>query len=172
VSAQPAVDPAARQEVLQALATGRRLSAAQAQQLGATAVQPAEVLRALRSAPSGKSPGHDGLPVELYRKFKAVFAPFLARLFTAITTLGSLPARFHEGLITIIHKRGERSDPANYRPITLLCTDYRLFAKVLALRLNVCVGDIIDREQTAFVPGRQIHHHHHYILRPRSQQDS
>ena len=156
VSAQPAVDPAARQEVLQALATGRRLSAAQAQQLGATAVQPAEVLRALRSAPSGKSPGHDGLPVELYRKFKAVFAPFLARLFTAITTLGSLPARFHEGLITIIHKRGERSDPANYRPITLLCTDYRLFAKVLALRLNVCLGGIIDREQTAFVPGREI----------------
>ena len=60
------------------------------------------------------------------------------------------------GLITIIHKRPDRSDPGNYRPITLLCTDYRLYAKALALRLNPCLPDIIDREQTAFIPGRRI----------------
>ncbi|KAI3427176.1 hypothetical protein D9Q98_007113 [Chlorella vulgaris] len=76
--------------------------------------------------------------------------------FTAVAELGILPARFHEGLITVIYKSGDRSEPANYRPITLLCTDYRLFTKVLALRLNPCLDSIIDREQTAFVPGRHI----------------
>lgn len=156
VSAQPGTDPAARQEVLQALAAGRRLSPERAAALGATEVTAEEVARALRTAPPGRSPGLDGIPVELYRRFKAAFCPLLARLFTAIAALGQLPAGFTEGLITILFKSGDRSDPANYRPITLLCTDYRLYAKVLALRLNPCLADLIDEEQTAFVPGRRI----------------
>lgn len=156
VSAPPATDPAAQQEVLQALAAGRRLGEAQAAALGAPVVTEAEVARALRSAPPGRSPGLDGIPVELYRRFKATFFSILARLYTAISTLGQVPAGFTDGLITILYKAGDRADPANYRPITLLCTDYRLYAKVLALRLNACLADVIDQEQTAFVPGRRI----------------
>ncbi len=158
VSAQPAVDQAAQQEVLQALAQGRRLGAQQAAALGDPQVAAAEVLRAMRTAPSGKAPGHDGIPVELYRHFKTAFAPILARLFTAIATHDTLPARFTEGIITIIFKGGDgdRTDPAAYRPITLLCTDYRLYAKALALRLSPHLASIIDAEQTAFVPGRRI----------------
>ena len=156
VSARPATDPAARQEVLQALAGGRRLAAEQAQLLGAAEVTATEVARALRTAPPGRSPGLDGIPVELYRRFKAILLPTLARLFTAVNSLGQLPVGFTEGLITIIFKSGDRADPANYRPITLLCTDYRLYAKVLALRLNPCLAGVIDAEQTAFVPGRRI----------------
>lgn len=156
VSAQPPTDPAAQQEVLQALATGRRLGAEQAAALGAAMVTEEEVARALRSAPPGRSPGLDGIPVELYRRLKDSFVPMLSRLFTAISTLGQVPAGFTDGLITILFKAGDRTDPANYRPITLLCTDYRLYAKVLALRLNPCLAGVIDREQTAFVPGRRI----------------
>lgn len=156
VSAQPAAGAAAQQEVLQALASGPGLTAGQAAQLAEQVVQPAEVKQALRTAPSGRSPGLDGTPVELYRRFKGAFIPLLARLFTAIATLGDMPPGFHEGLISIIYKQGERTDPSNYRPITLLNTDYRLYAKVLALRLNPCLPHIIDREQTAFVPGRLI----------------
>ena len=156
VSAQPAVSPTAQAEVLHSLAGGRHLAPAAAAGLGATVIQPAEVKRAIRTAPSGRSPGLDGIPVELYRHFRDAFIPLLARLFTAIATTGDLPPRFHEGLITILHKSGEQTDPANYRPITLLSTDYRLYAKVLALRLNPCLQDVIDPEQTAFVPGRCI----------------
>eukprot|EP00887_Chlorella_sp_A99_P006178 scaffold3.g6178.t1 len=71
----------------------------------------------------------------------------------AIAHAGTLPLF---GGITILHKTGDRSDPANYRPITLLTTDYRLYAKVLALQLNPCLSSIISRQQTAFVPGRCI----------------
>jgi len=156
VSAQPATSPAAQQEVLAALAGARRLSTGQAAQLAQQAVEQAEVKQALRTAKPGRAPGLDGIPVELYRRFKDTFIPLLARLFTSIATLGDLPAGFHDGLITIVYKRGERSDPANYRPITLLNTDYRLYAKVLALRLNPCLSAVIDPEQTAFVPGREI----------------
>jgi exonuclease III len=156
VSAAPPTDPGAQQEVLAAMSAGRRLPPEQAAALAERVVQPAEVQRALRCAPSGRAPGLDGLPVELYRRHKEFFVPLLARLFTAVATLRVLPAGFHEGLITTLYKAGERSDPANYRPITLLNSDYRLFAKVLARRLGPCLASVIDPEQTAFVPGRCI----------------
>ncbi|PRW05686.1 reverse transcriptase, partial [Chlorella sorokiniana] len=112
------------------------------------AAAPADHLGALVWWPSFKR--------RLAERFKASFLSILARLYTAVSTLGQVPAGFTDGLITILYKAGDRADPANYRPITLLCTDYRLYAKVLALRLNPCLADVIDREQTAFVPGRRI----------------
>ena len=156
VSAQPDTTQPAQLEVLAALATGRRLTDEQTAEIGSQVVQPGEVLAALRTTPSGKSPGHDGIPVELWRKFKPTLAPLLARLYTAIVTANALPPRFHEGLIIVIHKSGDPTDPANYRPITLLGTDYRIYAKILARRLIPHLADIIDREQTAFIPGRRI----------------
>lgn len=156
ISSQPDVDAGAQQEVLQALAEGRRLTAEQAAALARDVVEPGEVKRALRTAKPGRSPGLDGIPVEVYRKCGAAFVPLLSRLFSAIAASGQLPPGFHDGVITILHKAGDRTDPANYRPITLLNSDYRLYAKVLALRLNPVLADIIDPEQTAFVPGRQI----------------
>lgn len=156
VSEQPVTTPAARDEVLAALATGPKLSAGHAANLGRHEVTAADVKAALKSSPSGRSPGHDGLPLELWRTFKSHLAPLLARLYTAINAAGAFPSRFHEGLITLIHKSGPRTDPLNYRPITLLCTDYRVYAKLLAQRLNPLLPSLIDREQTAFVPGRRI----------------
>ena len=46
--------------------------------------------------------------------------------------------------------------PGNYRPITLLNTDYRTLAKVLAARLGPALKTAIAAEQTAFLPDRLI----------------
>ena len=156
VSAQPAVSPAAQAEVLAALGGGRRLSPQLAAALGSATFTPAEVLRALRRAKPGRSPGLDGIPTDLYCRLRTSFAPLFARLFSAIAATGVLPPGFHEGLITMLHKSGDRSDPLNYRPITLLNTDYRLYTLLLAKRLGPCLPLVIDPEQTAFVPGRHV----------------
>ena len=45
----------------------------------------------------------------------------------------------------------------NYRPITLLNTDYsRLLAKMLANRLNPVLCNVISPEQTAYLEGRSV----------------
>jgi exonuclease III len=115
-----------------------------------------EVLRALKRSPSGKSPGLDGIPVELYRRGSSVMAPLLARVYSAMGRTGQMPHTVLDGLITSLHKTGDRTNPANYRPITLLNTDYRVLAKVLANRLLRCAGRLISPEQSAFLRGRHI----------------
>ncbi len=62
----------------------------------------------------------------------------------------------HNGTIIYLHKAGDRTNPANYRPITLHNTDYRAFTRMLARRLCAALNPVIDRQQSAFLPGRHI----------------
>ena len=156
ISAQPAVQPAAQQEVLQALAGSPTLATDAAAALGDPTITEGEVEAALARTPRGKAPGADGVPAELYCKLPQLHS-VLARVFTAAGMLGALPQGFHEGVISQLYKQaGDRLDPASYRPITLLNTDYRLLAKVLARRLSPHLQAIISPEQTAFIPGRSL----------------
>ena len=132
------------------------LPPAVADPVGALSVTAFECRKALSQSPPGKSPGPDGIPVELYRTFADTFTPLLSRLFSAMGTKETLPHEFLEGLLIILRKGGDHLDPGNYRPITLLNTDYKLLAKILANRLGPVLPQLISPDQTAFLPGRQI----------------
>ena len=156
VSVQPAVDEAAKRRVLAALRGSPRISAEHAALLDSADITAADINASLRHVKSGTSPGADGLPLELFRRYKQLFYPLLARLFSAIISHSHLPPHFHDGLMITLYKAGDRADPANYRPITLLNHDYRIFTRLLAQRLGTALSGVIDRQQTAFLPDRSI----------------
>ena len=147
-----------RQEVLAAVAQrATPIPVEAAEGAGKATIGEAEVRRALKRTFAGKAPGPDGIPTEMWRWCKDQLAPLLASLFTAIFNTNKLPTRFNNGAVTAIYKgKGDNANLANYRPITLLNTDYRLLAKVLAIRWGPALGKAIGPEQTAFLPGRLI----------------
>lgn len=51
----------------------------------------------------------------------------------------------------------------NWTPITLLCTDYKIFAHVFSDRLSDC-KDITEESQSVIVKGRNINNHTRLIL--------
>ena len=63
-----------------------------------------------------------------------------------------------EGRITLLYKgKGlDRALPASYRPITLLNTDYKLAARVLADRFGPLLNHVVDSTQTGFLSQRWI----------------
>jgi hypothetical protein len=131
VSRARPVAAAAQQQVLQELAASTApLSAAEATLLDAL-VSEQEVGRAIKRGNPGKAPVEDGLPVEVYQRLRACYVPVLTRVFAAAGRMGVLPRGFLNGVISTSYKAGERADPANYRPLTLLNTDYRVLANVL-----------------------------------------
>jgi hypothetical protein len=115
-----------------------------------------ELGRALKNLPSGKAPGIDGLPAEFFKRYwhdlKADFVAVLIKSFKS----GSLPETMKLSIITLIHKKDSRSDIKNYRPISLLCTDYKILAKCLAERMNILLPTLIGIDQTGFMKNRYI----------------
>ena len=51
----------------------------------------------------------------------------------------------------------------NWRPISLLNTDYKLLAKIFSIRLNRVIQKLIGKQQFGFLKGRQISHIHRII---------
>lgn len=157
VSAAPGPQPAARAAVLRAVAShAERMPRAAADAAGSRTISVAEVTTAVKRSKMGTAPGPDGLPAALWRRGGAPMHGLLAAVFTAMGRLDHLPPGLLDGVLVPIFKAGDAAALANYRPITLLNTDYRLLAKVLAARLAGVLAMVIGPEQTAFMPGRLI----------------
>ena len=63
-----------------------------------------------------------------------------------------------QGIIILLHKGNDlpRNELTNWRPITLTNTDYKIMAKVLAGRLSVVTGKLINEDQVGYLKGRNI----------------
>ena len=78
---------------------------------------------------------------------------------------GSLTTSQRNGIITLIPKKDKDvSYIKNYRPITLLTTDYKLIAKVLGARLKKVLHGLIHNDQQGFMKGRNISHNIRTII--------
>ena len=78
--------------------------------------------------------------------YKAVFDIIkhdLRRVLNTLLMRGRIPAKFKAGLITLVPKIEPANEIGNFRPITLLNTDYKIFTKILTARLNPILEKII-----------------------------
>ena len=69
---------------------------------------------------------------------------------------GSLPPTMSKAVISVLLKKG--NDPMkfeSYRPISLLCCDYKILTRALDIRLEVVMPTIIHPDQTGFIKGRR-----------------
>lgn len=75
-----------------------------------------------------------------------------------------MPFSQRNAIMTLIFKKGEKTNPKNYRPLSLTNTDYKIFAHVLANRLQKIASRLIGREQSAYIKGRYIGENARLIL--------
>ena len=147
---EAATDPLARDRLLSMLTA--RVDPLKSNTLDGT-ITAKEVESAICQSPSSRAPGPDGLPSELWKKFKSL-APDLAELFNEWHVTG-IPKEAKRGVVSLLFKKGDPADVRNYRPITLLNTITKLLTRVLNNRLKTVVDGLICREQTG-LPGRYI----------------
>ena len=115
-----------------------------------------ELYTALMSLGNGKAPGIDGLPVDFYKSFWPVIGEDLLEVFRDSLRKGQLPLSCRRAVITLLPKKGDLQDLKNWRPVSLLCGDYKILSKALASRLREVMSEIIHVDQTYCVPGRLI----------------
>ncbi|KAI3359013.1 hypothetical protein L3Q82_015397 [Scortum barcoo] len=109
---------------------------------------------ALMSLANGKAPGIDGIPVEFYKAFWPVVGEDMLEVFQESFQSGFLPQSCRRAVITLLPKKGDLQDLKNWRPVSLLCRDYKVLSKALALRLREVMAEVVHVDQTYCVPGR------------------
>lgn len=115
-----------------------------------------EIQSIVRALPNGRSPGEDGIPYEFYKHYWPVIAPEFCAIVLERIESGNIYPTTERGVFVMIPKTDKPSSPADYRPITLLCADSKIMARLLANRLRSVMTDIIDDGQTCGVPGSSI----------------
>ena len=67
---------------------------------------------------------------------------------------GNLPDTQRKAVMSLIFKKDDDENIANYRPISLTNVDYRILAFTLAERMQIVMSDIISNDQSAYMKGR------------------
>ena len=124
-----------------------------------------EVRDALKQVGLNKSPGLDGLPYEVYLRMSHMFVPILTDMFNHWFASRAISGNVIKGLITLLKKGGRHvwEGLDDYRPITLLNTELKILAQVLANRLQIVISDLIGPKETCAMKGRSIQDNQHLI---------
>ena len=83
--------------------------------------------------------------------------PILQELYKEVLKVGKFHLSARRGIILLIEKTGK--DPLfleKWRPLTLLNCDYKILFKILAVRMNIVMPDIIDPIQSGFMKNSTI----------------
>ena len=106
------------------------------QPLNSLVVTEGVVARLLRAVNTRKAPGPDGVSPFLLKRCAEELSKPLTRIFQQCLNLSTWPAAWKEARVTPVHKKKDKADPANYRPISLLSTVSKILEKVIAEHLT------------------------------------
>ena len=114
-----------------------------------------EILNALKQLPNNKTPGLDGIPIEFYKFFWRDIKDIILENFKLSFKNEILSISQRQGLINLIPKKDkDLRNLKNWRPISLLNSDYKIIAKLLSNRIKPALQELINPDQVGYMTER------------------
>ena len=118
-----------------------------------------KVIAAIDSLKEEAAPGPDEIPPKIYKELKEELAVPLVKLFSASLETGKIPDEWRDSIITPIYKqKGSRSEPENYRPVSLTNVAGKILEKIVKNELMSYIENnkLMSNSQHGFRSGRSV----------------
>ena len=103
-----------------------------------------------------KSAGPDDIHPRILCELANEIANPLSTLFHKVFDTGQLPQIWKEAVITPLFKKGKKSSPQNYRPISLTCVLVKVFESIIRdhIMSYLLSNELLSKSQHGFLPKR------------------
>ena len=100
--------------------------------IGTITITVSGIEKQLRGLKADKAYGTDGVPPWFLKQNNQEISEFLTYIYRDCINTGTVPSQWkHVPNVCAIHKKGKKSDPSNYRPVSLTC----IASKVLCIAM-------------------------------------
>ena len=115
-----------------------------------------EVRAIVNNLKPGKAAGHDSIVNEALKESGDNFLEMLTTLYNRVLNQSTVPKAWLRGRVTLVHKKGSKTDVNNFRPITVLTSMNAVYSKLMNSRLTEVVERhrILGEVQNGFRKGR------------------
>ncbi len=122
-----------------------------------------EVTAAVTGLSSGRAPGLDGLPANLYKFFWNIIDNDYFEVLQISISEEILPLSCQRAVLTLLPKKGDLTHLRNWRLVAILGSDYTFFSKCLANRVNGVLHSFIHKDQSYCIKNRSITDNLHLV---------
>lgn len=124
-------------------------------------IRESEIVEAIEKLSWIKAPGPDEIGSEFDKLFSNAFFPTLVRVFENIRKRKPFPPSMRESHTVLIV-----ADVTESRPISLVCSNYKILVKSLSRRLGIGLQSVIGPHQNYGLRGRSIARNVHVMCLP------
>ena len=123
-------------------------------------LSPDELENAFKSLQSNKSPGINEIDVNVLKEVFDIIKPILRHIFNWSILEGKFPDQLKIAKVTPVFKTGDKTDPGNYRPISVLSCISKILEKIMYNRLYdyLTKNDILFKKQFGFQKNHSTEH--------------
>lgn len=115
-----------------------------------------ELIKVINKLPNNNGSGYNDIPTKLIKQNHLFFANNLANMINESFQKGHYPTPLKQCLISPLHKKGDKTDISNYRPLYKMTNISKIYQKVLCDRINNFFEkhEILTSHQHGFRPNR------------------
>ena len=117
-----------------------------------TSTSPLKVFTPCSKLDPHKASGSDNIPARVLKETAYEITPMLTHLFQQSLDTGDIPHDWRSARVTPIYKKGQRTDPQNYRPVSLTYIVCKTLEYILSSQImhHLESNDIICTTQFGF----------------------